>query len=277
MEGVDRNFSAIGPSVVDDPLLQDRRGNLSRHALKAITDKLVPRLAGYLPDQEQGRSLAAPSDAEIDRFCDALTASDAMLSSGFCTRVQSLGLSSELLCLDYIAPAAQRLGTRWLEDRCSFLEVTLGAARLHGLLRTLDRDLMAPPNRAMHGYTALFSAVPGETHLLGITMAAGFFRRAGWVVDLNTSDDPDTLFACAEANAYGLIGLSAGSDAGSTLLDDTIRRLRAAQPRAVICLGGHLTEIAPRRVEQVGADLIMQDITTAPFFLQKMVSNALSH
>lgn len=278
MEGPVRSLHDAGSSLVADPLATSDRKMLSNPALKAVTNELVARLAKRLPKRLDTAPVRdVPLDAEIETFCDALISPDARSAMDFFEVLRARNITADSLCLGYIAQAARRLGERWVSDECGFLEVTLGSARLHGFLRSLHSDFIPVFRQPALRHTALFSASPGETHVLGITIAADFFRRAGWTVDLNTSHELEILCAQAATGSYDLIGLSAGCETGSELLKDTVQRLRDAQPDAIVVLGGHLTEIDPQIADRVGADLILRDVTTAPLVLQRMVATALNH
>jgi methanogenic corrinoid protein MtbC1 len=88
----------------------------------------------------------------------------------------------EDVCLDHLAPAARCLGEWWETDRLPFTDVTMATARIQSMLRRMPtgRGHIA----AFAGNGAVFCAVPGEQHTLGVMMAADLFRRNGWDVGL---------------------------------------------------------------------------------------------
>ena len=49
------------------------------------------------------------------------------------------GVSTADVAEDYVAQAARRLGEAWVDDTLSFSEVTIGAARLQEIVRSLGQ------------------------------------------------------------------------------------------------------------------------------------------
>ena len=74
------------------------------------------------------------------------------------------------------------LGTWWEEDRVSFVEVTVGTSRMYAIMRALRRQM--PLASHIHSKSAIFASVPGETHVLGVRMAADLLRKEGWDIEL---------------------------------------------------------------------------------------------
>jgi len=207
----------------------------------------------------------------VEQFCDALIADDSSVSEAFVTELRAAGMSPDLLCLDVLGPAARLLGERWDNDTATFYEVSLGSGRLHALLRQVQRDFDEQLGAAAPRRRALFAAVPGESHVLGITMAAGFFRRAGWTVDLMTSTDLRTLTDHARIGGYQLIGLSGGSRRAQDAIIKSVRILRDVAPSAAIAIGGEVTKLCPNMLNESGADLICGDVARDALAFRKAV------
>lgn len=250
---------------------------ISESLTKTIAERLLARLAGAAAeaDASEGLDQSSPTDAELDKLCDELISDDQDAAAAHIRRLYAKGVTADTLCLRYIGAAAQRLGERWTEDTAGFLEVTLGLARLHGILRTLGGDFLPDATQKTDDMRALFSAVPGDTHVMGITMASEFFRRAGWTVDLNVSPEHDQLCETARIGEYSLIGLSAGCRAIIPALKTTVAGLRKAAPESKIVLGGHLTELEPGLTDELGIETVSHDVTIAPIVLRKAVLKGL--
>lgn len=210
-----------------------------------------------------------PTPEEVDALCEALVSEDPGEAARIIDTARRSGRTPDTLYLRYVSVAARRLGEKWVADSASFLEVTLGLARLHGILRALGPSFFAESADKDLGISALFVPVPGETHLLGVTMATDFFRRSGWRVDLQTSLSLDNLAEYAQRNPCELIGLSAGCRAITESLTLSVAALRDACPEAVIAVGGYLTELEPDIAREVGADCIVDDVTVAAQSLQQ--------
>lgn len=242
--------------------------------LRAATEELVSRMAWKLPANSTRTSsgvLPPASRAEMEAFCDALIAPDPSLAGKFFDGLRATGKTPDTLVLCWIAEAARELGERWVKDTCGFLDVTLGLSRLHGFQRSLrgafvPGSIYQPPE-----LSALFAPVPGETHLLGVSIAADFFRRAGWRVDLHCDSDLESLCVRAKAGDYRLIGLSAGCLSVLDSLKSTVQRLRTEIPGVKIVLGGFIAELEPSIKEQVSVDKVFSEGVSAPLVCQSLV------
>jgi len=168
------------------------------------------------------------------------------------------GASAETLMMDLLAPAARLMGDFWCQDRCDFVEVTLGMARLQQLVRQFRLPSARPGE--LHGH-ALLLPVPGEQHTFGLRLVEEHLLRAGWKVS--------SLLRVSEAEAVRLvseehfefIGFSLSSERLLPTLRSAIRDLRSSSRNRNIrvAVGGVLfdgRDIAPRDID---ADAIITD------------------
>ena len=85
----------------------------------------------------------------------------------------------------YIPALARRLGDDWLDDRVSFMEVTLASSRMQGMLRAIGAawtaDLADPAQQG----ALLLIVVRNEQHTLGAMVLLGQLRRMGVSVRLS--------------------------------------------------------------------------------------------
>jgi MerR family transcriptional regulator, light-induced transcriptional regulator len=166
------------------------------------------------------------------------------------------GFSAEHIYLQLFVPAARRLGAMWEDDRCSFVDVTLGVGRLQQLTHGFGDQLRGPVEPATTG-RILVAGAPREQHTLGITIVAEFLRRDGWEVVLPPStDDPRDLVAATEAEWFDVAAISASTDRSAALVRQVIRemRKRGRNHDLKVIVGGRAFLDAPELVHQVGAD-----------------------
>jgi len=191
----------------------------------------------------------------VEALCAVLVGDSARAARDHVTRLRSDGIAVETLAETVIPRAAARLGEMWVADTLGFAAVTLGMARLTDVYRGLGPDLQRGRAAPRPGRRALFALTPGETHALGIVMAADRFERAGWAVRVELRSDARDLGRLAGAHGFDLIGLSAGSRRLFTALSDTVDRLRrAARPGTPIVVGGHACTLEPDLAALCGAD-----------------------
>ncbi|MEL6681383.1 MAG: cobalamin-binding protein [Pseudomonadota bacterium] len=242
---------------------------LPREAINDLAREVVRRLRFRMPRTVRKEDLPSPKD--IDLLCGALLSSDEDAADRFIVKARRDGVEIDAIYLGYVAGAARRLGDMWDADEVSFMDVTLGCAKLYRIIRGL-RHIVAPG--IIYGRDekpALFALVPGETHTLGIEMATDLFRREGWDVDMMVGLDHEILVDQAERRSYRAIVLVANSDAMMQPLIRLILALRITQPLAHIVVAGNILDHFPDIAHMVGADALIKDIETAIAQLRSVV------
>lgn len=165
---------------------------------------------------------------------------------------------------ELLAAAARRLGDLWLEDSCSFCDVTLGvhrlsrshAAREAATLLEIDRTRCAP--------TILLSAAPGDQHGFGITLVASALARHGWLVTADVPPVGDALLAAVRREHFDFVGLSIGHERAMERTPGLIGALRRASRnrQVAIALGGPMLNGRAAIARGLGADLHADDAAT---------------
>ena len=249
-------------AIDDDAHGQARR--LSDAALLVLAQEVIQRLSGL------AREDTLNSSVDIDGFCVALIERSSEDAKLILLRAHEAGATHQDLCVDYIAAAARRLGEWWDDDIITFGDMGLAAGRMLHFLRDL-RDLvpMAPQRGTRE---ALFATIPGEQHILGVTMAADLMRDRGWKIDLAINKSIEELCDLIRENGYLIIGLSAANADRLRALAATIVELRIAAPHARIFIGGHIVQMEPDIAVRTGADGAGDDIDTCAETLERIYS-----
>jgi methanogenic corrinoid protein MtbC1 len=171
------------------------------------------------------------------------------------------GVSVGDVCLDHLAPAARRLGDLWDRDKLPFTDVALASARIQAILRRLPADRGGP--RVHHARGAVFGAVPGEQHTLGVMMAADLFRRSGWDVGLMVGLTHDEMIARISRDDRRVIGLSCSGDHSYPALRRLLAAVAKARPDAELLLAGQIVQ-TPDRIADLPARVVpVPDMATA--------------
>lgn len=240
-------------AIDGDGIGQAPRG-LPEQATLVVAQEVIRRLAVWKDQAALTRKaiLDQREEPDVAALCDALVGLDPGAARAMVLRAHSEGATHPELCIYHVAAAAHRLGEMWDSDRINSADMALAAGRMLVILRDL-RDLY-PPGSPTRGRCALFAAVPGETHVLGVTMAVDLFREDGWDVDLWLGKDEAALVDRVRANGYPIVGLSAATIGCVHDLARVIVALRVTDPKILIFIGGHIAALDPDIAQRVGAD-----------------------
>ena len=207
-------------------------------------------------DSEHALKFAAISQGAVDLAAMVLREDEAAVRAHVADAVASYGL--EAVCLNLLAPAARRLGNLWDEDICSFTDVTIGLMRLQSALLAVTIPGVGPGNEGAISArrTVLLAPAPGDQHSFGLNMVAGFLERAGWTVTLLGDGAPASIETALSRNWFGVLGLSAGSNAKLASLGRMLPRMRSVSrnPDLAIMVGGPLFSASPDLAAEIGAD-----------------------
>lgn len=171
------------------------------------------------------------------------------------------GVPVEDVCLDHLAPAARCLGEWWENDRLPFTEVAMATARIQSLLRRMPAGRRTARCQGSKG--AVFCAVPGEQHTLGVMMAADLFRRNGWDVSLLVGLDHDEVLARLERDDREVIGLSCSGDHSFAALGRLMSALRRVRPHARLILSGQIAADADKVAQLPAPDAVVTSMQQA--------------
>jgi MerR family transcriptional regulator, light-induced transcriptional regulator len=210
------------------------------------------------PEDEDG---AVPGPEDVVALVALVMTSDAATALCFVDTLRLQGVTLERLHLELLAPAARRLGQLWVEDLCSFADVTLGLGRLQQVLRQLSPAFVAPARRPDLRRRAALLPLPGEQHSFGLTMVAEFFLRAGWEVWSEPTPSEDALIELVTGQWFAVLGLSVSCDGGIDHLPKLIHRVRRSSRNEAIgiMVGGRVFNENPALAAQVGADATARD------------------
>ena len=232
-----------------------RLGIISQQIAIALGQDVVPLL----------HELRQPLEvAELERLTAAAARGDGEALASAIRLKQANGQTSEQLCLTFLTLVARRLGEWWEEDRCTFVEVTLGMIVLHQQLRELAPGLVTS-GAVGGGRSALMMTAIGSQHSMGIAMVAEFFRAAGWAISDETIPSEAALIRRVSEQWFGLVAISVGSSSNIPGLAGHISAIRAhSRNREVaVMLGGPALLSHPELALAAGADATAPDAAEA--------------
>ncbi|NNE53415.1 MAG: cobalamin B12-binding domain-containing protein [Sulfitobacter sp.] len=233
-------------------------GRLGRHlpeeSVVSLASEVLVRLT-----QNLGKADVPAND--IEELSTALLSPDAKAAANLIEDRFRKGVDVQSLYLQYLSPAALRLGTQWESDNISFADVTVGTGRIYAIMRNLARRFPAPP--LPEGKHALFANVPGDNHTLGVKMAADLTRKVGWQVDLMLDPDHDKLIDAIGLSNYHIVGLSGAGEHALPSLARLVLALRVSAPRTHILISGNIVEVAGDKVELMDVDAMARTFEEA--------------
>jgi methanogenic corrinoid protein MtbC1 len=244
---------AVQDSDPIDRLFAMRARLPSGPAVRSLAREVVERLSrAHASDPPPGNSDTVAR--EVMLFCAALTGPDEERALTLAQEALEAEMSFDRLCETRLAPAARYLGHLWEEDALSFADVSVAANRLFGILRALAHR----PVPATDAPFAAFAAVPGEEHVIGVTMAAERARGAGWEVALLVGLGHDAIVERISNLSPDAIGLSLSGPRTLLPLTRLVVALRIAAPAAPIVVSGP-------GVAMIGEPIIGVDAMSADF------------
>jgi MerR family transcriptional regulator, light-induced transcriptional regulator len=170
----------------------------------------------------------------------------------------------------YIPDVARRLGAAWLDDSLSFAEVSMGAARLQGVLREVGAlwgaDAPAGADgvakgRACEAGSVLLIVPGGEQHTLGAMVAMGRLRRLGVSVCLRFAPTKAELAHLLQDRVFDGVFLSLSCSGGIEVCRRLVTAIRTiAGPDLPVIIGGAIMGLEADVAGRTGADAATDDL-----------------
>lgn len=223
------------------------------HIARAIETDVVPRLvARGVADTAEVR----PTTEDVERMATLAIGDDVADAIAFAEGLGARGLPVPALMLHLLSPAAARLGEWWVEDRCSFVDVTLGLMHLQQVLQALSPVLLPDIAAPADARRILLLAAPGEQHVFGLSVVAEFFRRGGWDVAVEPVEDVAEAAGLVREGWFTVVGVSAGTGERAGALAALVAAIRRAScnPDVAVLVGGAAFRVRPELAREIGAD-----------------------
>lgn len=166
--------------------------------------------------------------------------------------------------MDICIPAvADALGKGWRSDRLAFAEVTIGAARLQGLLRHLDAGCRADLAMGPEAPTILVLVPVGVQHILGPMLLASQLRRRGLSVALLLDAAASDVRRVLRRNRADAAFISGHCIENLASIRPIVEEVRAGAPGVPIVIGGPDIIFTEDVCRMTGADHATRDMEVA--------------
>ena len=225
---------------------------------KKLPDDLVASLAREVILRVASRAVVAESAARpvtqeaLLAFSTALASDIPKSAAQIISAERAAGRPAEDIYVNFLAPAARQLGDMWKSDHITFAQVTVGSGRIFAIMRSMRHmfETSARPDEP----AVIFASVPGETHTLGVSMAADFFRNDGWNISLLVGLSHEDLLAEIGEISIRMVGLSFSGEHSLEALSQLIVALHICAPHLSIVICGQDVEGFRPILELMGVD-----------------------
>ena len=245
--------------------------------MNTLYEHVIPRLVQAHPVGPGNRAEPALPPLDVAGFAKLLLAHDDAALWQQLNALQRAGAPHDWLLSALLAPVARRLGELWEDDRCHFVDVTIGLGRLQQIMRGLSSAYGLSVEPPADGRRILLMAAPGEQHTFGLAMVAEFFTRAGWDVASNTVADTADMQYRVQQEWFDLIGISAGTETRLPALRRCIQTVRqhSLNQAVAVMVGGQLFTQQPTLAAELGADGSASDGQQAPIMAEQLLAQRL--
>jgi len=239
---------------LDDPRVQIALSRL-------VSRKIIPRLATRTA-RERRRAFRA-RNVDLAAMCGLVLRSHADPAIAQSDAQRRADLSQAPNLPDLLTRIAQRLGDYWADDRCTFLEMGLALSRLHDIL---DGQSHAD-DRSLRGadYKIALLGLPGDQHLLGLSMVERAFTAHGWDARASRCDHMNDIERLVSENWFSGVGLGVNLTRQLDQAQDAIQTIRAASrnPDVWILVGGAAIASDSTLAARIDADAFAHDAQQA--------------
>ena len=243
-----------------------------RRLAAVIAQEIIPRLMlihqEVLPSCESEPH--APSQPEIQELAKLVLGPDVQAATDYILGMKQQGIPLDVLFVELLEPAARHLGKLWEDDRCDFVDVTLGVARLQKLLAVFnDTHTISAFGDMRRVITATTS---GEQHRFGLAMVEKFLLAAGWDVHSEAGSTAESVAAAVQNEWFAVAGLTLSCESRLDALADLIKTIReqSCNKSIGVMVGGPLFIRRPELALRVGADAAALSAPSAASLAQKL-------
>lgn len=188
----------VGGGGSGDPGHSDR-------AIRVLVESALRAVAS-----DKARSQPRNERDWVALLCEKLMSDSETSHHAVISHMLASGISTSELHRTYIPAAARHLGELWVQDKASFVEVTVGAGRLQALFRERREEIGDRWTERLIplGHSVLMVVPEFEQHSLGAFVAADQMRRYGLWVHLGVGLEKAEIAELLEARHFSMLGMS---------------------------------------------------------------------
>lgn len=202
----------------------------------------------------------------VQHLCDALMSDSETGYNAVISDMVLNGFEPDDIYHSVVPDAARQLGEMWLYDEASFVEVTMAASRLQGLLRDqkIDDNGFWMDRSVPLGQSILLVIPQFEDHSLGAFVAADQFRRHGIWVHLAIGMETAELITLVAGGRFAMVGFTLSTGNCLDKLTEMMSDLKAGIPDCPpLIVGGNVVEQVSAVADQTGANYAVRSVREA--------------
>lgn len=246
---------------------------------QSLTTSEVNRIAlqaiGLLaPDMQEARARPKLLETYVSHLLSAVLAPRQDGMSEVLHDMRRARISHAQIAEHYIPAVARRLGEEWCADGLDFGAVTIGSARLQGLLRRMEADWGVLDSARFNDRPGYLVGVPeGVQHTLGASVLAGQLRDRGAPVLLEYELTPEKLQAAMRQGNFAGVLLSGSGRKCLEQLRDLVESAKAICRSTPVVIGGSILEHVTDIQSFTGADMVTDGLGGAMAFCEQVLSD----
>ena len=163
---------------------------------------------------------------DISNFCESIISKNDALQVQLIETLIGSGISLDIIYETFIPEAAETLGNLWKNNEVTFVEVNIGAQRLHRLSKIYEKQYLGPMYIFSEGPDILLILPEQEVHTLGLITASGIFKKHGANPFIAVGYSDEEIIALIKSQSFKLIGMSVSNSDNISGCIETAQKIR---------------------------------------------------
>lgn len=230
-------------------------------SLDGVNRVVIQALFSGAPKGQTDRLNGKPLETYLKEMYRAVLSTDERALASVVKAMRRAQIASATIAEIYVPSVARSLGEAWVADTLDFGGVTIGSARLQGLLWKLERDwVVSEPQSGNSPAAFLVGVAKGSQHTLGATVLAGQLRRHGKSVNLELELTSERLMAHVLDQQLSGVLLSVAPGDDLAIIEEFVDRSREHSRNTPVIIGGSILNFADNTLAQTTADLVTSSV-----------------
>ena len=213
-----------------------------------------------------GANAPQTHDQWVNFLCNAVLAEGDVKHELAVTQLMGSGASIDEVLHHLVPAVARRLGDMWIGDEASFVDVTIGSARLQRLFAVREEDARPLLSRRnpTNGDSVLMVVPEFVQHALGAFVAADEMRQMGIWARVGLLWSAHEVCEVLSANRFDMLGISIGSRDSVERATDFVNYIRAhASDVPPVVVSGNVVGRLDVLRSQTGANFVVSSVREA--------------